>query len=266
MVSAHIASLSDCFSNATVSTRRWTPAITRWAATIAVEPPTLPAVWTRSIGLPAAPRASARYSSGIITPSNMSGALPITTASTSPKPMPASARAASAASRTRPAIETSMRLDACFVWPMPTTAHRSAIAPLQHADQVLLQARAGRGVGQRPPRAPVHHPAGRLADAEQAGHHHRVGRQRPARGVDRRAPVEAQRLPEDQLLVAEGGVELGHVARPLERARPLSGQPGRGGHGEVAGAERVRLDPVVDARDPGRPLSEPAGRVTGRED
>ena len=58
--SAHIALDSDCFSNATVSTRRWTPAWTSEAATIAVEPPTEPAVCTRSSGLPAAPSASAR--------------------------------------------------------------------------------------------------------------------------------------------------------------------------------------------------------------
>ena len=55
-----MASDSDCFSNATVSTRRCTPACTRLAATSAVEPPTLPAVCTLSMGLPAAPRASAR--------------------------------------------------------------------------------------------------------------------------------------------------------------------------------------------------------------
>jgi hypothetical protein len=58
--SAHIALDSDCFSKATVSTRRWTPACTSDDATIAVEPPTEPAVCTRSSGLPAAPSASAR--------------------------------------------------------------------------------------------------------------------------------------------------------------------------------------------------------------
>ena len=58
--SAHMASESDCFSKATVSTRWWMPEVTRWAATSAVEPPTEPAVWTRSIGLPTAPRAGAR--------------------------------------------------------------------------------------------------------------------------------------------------------------------------------------------------------------
>ena len=47
-------------------------------ATTAVEHPTLPAVCTRSIGLPAAPSASAMNSSGCITPSKRSGALPNT--------------------------------------------------------------------------------------------------------------------------------------------------------------------------------------------
>ena len=50
--SAHIALDSDCFSNATVSTRSCTPDWTSDAATIAVEPPTEPAVCTRSSGLP----------------------------------------------------------------------------------------------------------------------------------------------------------------------------------------------------------------------
>ena len=33
---------------------------TRWAATMPVDPPTDPAVWTRNMGLPTAPRASVR--------------------------------------------------------------------------------------------------------------------------------------------------------------------------------------------------------------
>jgi hypothetical protein len=42
--SAHMASDSDCFSKATVSTRSWMPLETSWLATMAVEPPTEPAV------------------------------------------------------------------------------------------------------------------------------------------------------------------------------------------------------------------------------
>ena len=51
---------SDCFSNATASTVRCLPAWTWEAATMAVVPPTEPAVWTRNMGLPTAPRASDR--------------------------------------------------------------------------------------------------------------------------------------------------------------------------------------------------------------
>jgi hypothetical protein len=51
---------SDCFSKPTVSTRSCTPLVTSFVATIVVEPPTEPAVCTRSIGLPTAPSASAR--------------------------------------------------------------------------------------------------------------------------------------------------------------------------------------------------------------
>ena len=83
-----MASLSLCFSKATVSTRWWIPACTSCEATMAVEPPTEPAVCTRNSGLPVAPRASARNSSGIITPSKKSGALPTTTASMSAQVMP----------------------------------------------------------------------------------------------------------------------------------------------------------------------------------
>ena len=107
--SAHMALDSDCFSNATASTRRCRPAWTRLAATIPVAPPTEPAVCTRSSGLPVAPSASARYSSGIITPSNRSGAFPATTASMSASERLASASARSTASRHRPAMDTSVR-------------------------------------------------------------------------------------------------------------------------------------------------------------
>ena len=93
-----------------------------------VAPPTEPAVCTRSSGLPTAPSASARYSSGIITPSNRSGAFPTTTASMSAKVSPASASARSAASRHSPAIDTSVRLARCRVCPTPRTAASALIA------------------------------------------------------------------------------------------------------------------------------------------
>ena len=62
-------------------------------------------------------------SSGIMTPSNGSGALPRTTASMSVHVISASSSARWAASRTSPASDTSSRRFLCFVWPMPTTAH-----------------------------------------------------------------------------------------------------------------------------------------------
>ncbi len=88
------------------------------------------------------PSASAIDSSGIITPSNGSGALPMTTASMSVKVSSASSSARCAASRTRPGSDTSSRRFLYFVWPMPTTAHGCVAqqsVPFQHADQVLLQ-------------------------------------------------------------------------------------------------------------------------------
>src|SRR5438874_463320 len=185
--SAHMALLSDCFSKATVSTRLCTPPLTRPAATRAVEPPTLPAVCTRIMGLPVAPRASARYSSGITTPSNMSGALPITTASTSFQPTLASSRARMAASRHRPAMETSARLASCLVWPTPVMATLSATTSLLP--------------GRRP----------------------------------------------------------GSAAGP---GRTLRGRR----VGEVSHAERMRLDAMVDAADPRRPVGDLAGPVPGGED
>ena len=90
---AQVALDSDCFSNPKVSTRRWMPACTSEAATTAVDPPTDPAVCTRSNGLPTAPSASARNSSGCMTPSKKSGALPTTTASMSSQPTSASSKA-----------------------------------------------------------------------------------------------------------------------------------------------------------------------------
>src|ERR1700741_620404 len=61
---AHMAFDSDCFSQAIASTRRYLPDCTRLAATTAVDPPTEPAVCTRSSGLPGAPAAPGMNSPG----------------------------------------------------------------------------------------------------------------------------------------------------------------------------------------------------------
>ena len=152
MLNAHMAFDSDCFSQAIASTRRYLPDFTRLAATTPVDPPTEPAVCTRISGLPVAPTASAMNSSGIMTPSKKSGALPTTTASMSAMVDPESANALSMASRTRPFIETSWRLATYFVWPVPSTAASwgAILFPFQHGDEILLQHRAAGRVCEHP--------------------------------------------------------------------------------------------------------------------
>ena len=147
-----MASDSDCFSKATVSTRSWMPEATRLLATMAVEPPTEPAVWTRSSGLPTAPSASARYSSGIIRPSKKSGALPTTTASMSAQVMLGVLE--------RPDGRLADQAGDGDVAPgglvvgLADSRRRLLVrrpsVSLQDADEVLLQAGAGGGVGHAP--------------------------------------------------------------------------------------------------------------------
>ncbi len=72
----------------------------------------------------------------------------------------------------------------------------------------------------------------------------RVGGQRAPRRVHRHRVGQAERVAQDELLMGEGGVQLGHVdvhgargvARGVEDARALRRQPGRGGRGQVARA------------------------------
>src|ERR1035437_4479289 len=251
--SAHMALDSDCFSNATASTLRWTPAWTRLVATLPVPPPTEPAVCTRSSGLPVAPSASARYSSGIITPSNRSGAFPTTTASMSARLLPESVSARSTASRQRPAIDTSARRDRWRVWPTPRTAARCFIdAPPScgpDADKGLLQGRTAGGVAERTIGVAGHDLARRGPDAGQGGREHRVAAQRTAGRVDRDAVAEAQRAAQQDLLMGEGRVQLSDVdGRGAGRA---SGGSGRRRRGQVARSQRSRGDPVLEAGNPG---------------
>src|ERR1035438_7214814 len=298
--SAHMALDSDCLSNATASTLRCTPPWTRLVATLPVAPPTEPAVCnrssglpgapgaspphssgiitpsnksgadptmrTRSSGLPVAPSASARYSSGIITPSNRSGAFPTTTASMSARVLPESASARSTASRQRPAIDTSARRDRWRVWPTPRTAARCFITVLpslglQHADKVLLQGRTAGGVAQGSVRAAGHDLACGRPDAGQAGREHRVAAQRAAGGVDPDAATQAQRAAEQDLLMGEGCVQFGDLDT-RGSCRPPGGS-GRRRRGQVARSQRSRVDPVLEPGDPGgarAPLAGPGGR------
>src|SRR5271156_3271726 len=188
MLNAHMAFDSDCFSHAIASTRRYSPDCTGLAATTPVEPPTDPAVCTRISGLLVAPTASAMNSSGIMTPSKKSGALPTTTASMSCMVNPESANALSMASRTSPFIETSWRLATYLVWPVPSTAASwgAILFPFQHGDEILLQDRAAGRVCKHPAGGPVENVLRRKADAFQACGEHRLGRQRAAGRVDLR--------------------------------------------------------------------------------
>ena len=73
----------------------------------------------------------------------------------------------------------------------------------------------------------VHDPLGHLADAGEAGDHHRVGGQRAPGRVHVAVVAEAERLAEDQLLGAERRVQLGDVEgrrrrRPSRPRRPWS--------------------------------------------
>ena len=271
--SAHMALDSDCFSNATASTRRCRPACTRLVATRPVAPPTEPAVCTRSSGLPTAPSASARYSSGIITPSNRSGAFPTTTASMSVSAKPASSSARSAASRHSPAIDTSVRLDRCRVCPTPSTAASCFTCSLHDADQVLLQRGTAGGVPERASGPAGHDRLRRHPDPRQPGGEHRVAAQRAARGVDRHPVAEPQRLAQQDLLVGERRVQFGYLdaaiaaARPAARPLPPPGRARRRRHGQqVPRAQRPRVDPVREPGDPGRPRAQLPGPRRRRDD
>ena len=94
----------------------------------------------------------------------------------------------------------------------------------------------------------------------EAGGHDRVGGERPAGRVDAHAVAEPERLAQDDLLGGERRVQLGGVHGPFEDAGALGGEPGGRRVGEVAYAEAVRLDAVVDAADPGGPFAQLAGR------
>ena len=104
-------------------------------------------------------------------------------------------------------------------------------------------------------------PRGGLADADAAAGEHRVAGERAARGVDRDVVGEAELAAQDQLLVAERRVQLGHLDAGRGRA-PAAARGGRGGAGQVAGAHAHRVDVVREPRDPRRAVRAP--RAPGR--
>src|ERR1700682_2886194 len=156
-------------------------------------------------------------SSGIMTPSKKSGALPTTTASMSSNVEPESASARSIASRTRPFIDTSFRLATYFVCPVPSTAasflaisfslssSRERSSALHDRDEILLQRRAAGGMRQAPARRAVEDVLCRKPDAFQAGREHRVGGQCAAGRVHLRRRRQPDRLGQDQALMGERG-------------------------------------------------------------
>ena len=194
------------------------------AATIAVEPPTEPAVCTRSSGLPAAPSASARNSSGIITPSNRSGALPTTTASMSAKrQLGVGQRAVDRlAAAARPSTRRS-RLARWCVWPMPSTAAAcsSSVPPSRRRGSAAARARWWRArapVCASPDHTRLAASPIRFSPAVNIG----LRGERSARRVDPDVVAQPERGAQDQLLVGERGVQLGDVdaRRPTPRRRP----------------------------------------------
>ena len=76
---------------------------------------------------------------------------------------------------------------------------------------------------------------GGVADAAQAGGHDRVGAKRTAGRVDGDVLPEAEHLGQQQLLVGEGGLQLGDLDRPVAQSGGLGREPGR--RGVVEGPE-----------------------------
>ncbi len=254
MDSAHIALDSDCFSHATASTRSWTPAWTRLEATIAVAPPTDPAVCTRISGLPTAPSASARNSSGIMTPSKKSGALPTTTASMSFHSdlrvghRPVDRLAAQARHRDVLALGLVMGLSGAENR-CPVLAHERR---LHDADQVLLQGRAAGGVREDLARLAGQDVRRGLADADQAAGEHRIAGERTAGGIDAHVVAQTERCAQDQFLVGERRMQLGDFDAVDCRPPAAGGSRRRGrgwsGHGRRGAPDSMRCAmPVITA-------------------
>ena len=84
------------------------------------------------------------------------------------------------------------------------------------------------------------------------GREHRVGRQRAAGRVHLRRRRQPDRLGEDQLLMGERRVDLGHLDRAgVAAGRRLGRRRRRRGGGQVAGAKHRGLDAVLETGYPG---------------
>src|SRR5690606_20905382 len=97
------------------------------------------------------------------------------------------------------------------------------------------------------------------------GGHEGVGGERAAGWIDRDVVAEAERLPQDELLVREGRVKLGDVDLALSDAGLFTGQARGGADREIARAERGGLDAMIDAANECGTLHERACLVPGGE-
>jgi hypothetical protein len=73
----------------------------------------------------------------------------------------------------------------------------------------------------------------------------------PPDGLTHDVVGQAQLVAQDGLVVGEAGVQLGHIDLAVANAGALGCQPGRRGPGQVAHAQSVGVDAVVQPGDPG---------------
>lgn len=262
-----MASLSDCFSKATVSTRSWTPARTRLAATMAVEPPTLPAVWTRNMGFPTAPRAW---------PGQLGHhhALEHVGAADDHRVDVGKGELGVGEGAQSGLAHQAGEGEVVSLGGVLGLSDADDGAALVHGSPSIRQTRFCCRQGPE-----VAWATARRALPSRMRFAASPRRRRPATiiGWAARAPPEGlvcdvgseiEGIAEDDLLVAEGGVELGDIDAGAEDTGLAGGQGGGGRAAEIADAQGLRLDAVIDAADPGRAgdgLAAPRG-ITGGED
>ncbi len=126
----------------------------------------------------------------------------------------------------------------------------------QSVPQVLLQRGAAGRMPEAAARLTVADAAGHLDDARETARHHRVPAERPAGGVDPGAVTELERLAQHDLLGAVADAELRHVEGASVEAQVAGGNARRRRIRQVAQAQVVRLDTVIDAADPDRLFAE----------
>ena len=173
---------SDCFSKATVSTRSWMPAATSCDATIAVEPPTEPAVCTRNSGLPDRAEGVGEEQLGHHHALEEVGRLAdddgvdVLPGHLGVGQGPGGGLADEPGHRD---VAPGGRVLGLADADDGDAVVAPSALPFQDADQVLLQARSARAVGHGPVGRAVDDALGGLAEAHEAGGHDRVGARAP---------------------------------------------------------------------------------------